>query len=163
MAEVLRQRMYHLVMYNISPIQQGIQAGHAVNEYQIQFGESAEYKQWSRKDKVVIILNGGTSNNIGKDVWGNECIGTMEVHEQTLYKNQIDYACFHEPDMNNSMTALAFLVDETVWDKDKYPNPVVSAYNSFYDWSVQDEQALVAAYGEKTAFLRTWLKQFRLA
>jgi len=55
-------RMYGLVPYNISPIQQGIQFGHAVVEYGISHSNSKEYYQWSRMDKTFIILNGGTTN-----------------------------------------------------------------------------------------------------
>jgi len=148
--------MYHLVLYNISPIQQGIQAYHAGIEYSLKYGDSKEYKQWSKKDKTVIILNGGVSNRGANYIYDKKCI---ESHYFSLQRNNIPVVYFNEPDLNDATTALAFLVDETVWDKEKYPDPtVIVKYNDeiFYN-------SLKEMYGEKVAFLRTWLPQFRLA
>ena len=55
-------RMTGLVPYNLSPIQQGIQFGHGVIEYSLDFGDTPEYQKWAKKDKTFIILNGGTTN-----------------------------------------------------------------------------------------------------
>jgi hypothetical protein len=78
----LELRMYGLVPYNISPIQQGIQFGHAVVEYsqKIQSFKSGilsktetyrnisnQYDEWADNWKTFIILNGGTTNNKIKD------------------------------------------------------------------------------------------------
>ena len=66
---ILEYRMYGLVPYNISPIQQAIQFGHALQEYNnamkvITVGERAwAFDNWRLKDKTSIILNGGTTNN----------------------------------------------------------------------------------------------------
>jgi len=161
--KILKQRMYHLVLYNISPIQQGIQAYHAGIEYASGFIMQKEFQRWASVDKTIIILNGGTSNNLQID----DYVGTMEQHSITLTQNKIEHAVFHEPDLNNAMTAMAFLVDEMVWDKETYPDPIIEghayvteqvkyAHPEFYE-------ALKNAYGEKTAFLRTWLSKFRLA
>ena len=52
----LKQRMYGLVPYNISPIQQGIQFGHAVVEYGLEYGQGHAddpYLQWARNDKTI--------------------------------------------------------------------------------------------------------------
>ena len=51
-------RMMGLVPYNISPIQQGIQFGHAVVEYGLESGNTPEYQKWAKEDKTFIILNG---------------------------------------------------------------------------------------------------------
>ena len=59
--------MYGIVPYNISPIQQAIQFGHAVVEY----GQMAKtnsnvtelYDDWADNWKTFIILNGGTTND----------------------------------------------------------------------------------------------------
>ena len=53
--------MYFFVPYNISPIQQAIQAGHAALEYAWKFFEKNDYKAFMQ-DKTWIILNGGTTN-----------------------------------------------------------------------------------------------------
>ena len=70
MKKRLEYRMYGLVPYNISPIQQGIQFGHEVVEYGLKHGKSNvindkvdTYTQWAKNDKTFIILNGGTTNN----------------------------------------------------------------------------------------------------
>lgn len=160
---MLRQRMYHLVLYSLSPIQKGIQAYHAGVEYMLKYGDTEEYKQWSEIDKTVIILDGGTSNKEGRSAYDNIAVssnfGTMEKHHQTLHENKIPFACFFEPDLNNSTTAIAFLVDEKVWDKEKYPDPLIPTdYDKDYALS-----QLTSWYGGETAFLRIFLKQFKLA
>ena len=59
-----RYRMYGLVPYNISPIQQAIQFGHAVVEYANEYFHDHDYQSWSHDDKTFIILNGGTTNTL---------------------------------------------------------------------------------------------------
>lgn len=156
--EKLEQRMYHLVMYNISPIQQGIQCYHAGIEYSLSFGENQDYKDWANIFKTVIILNGGTSN-------ANKLTpGTMEKHSFELYKMGIDAAYFREPDLNDAMTALAFLVDERVFNKEKYPDPIGYLERPRNETERESNIILLKlAYDERTAILREWLKQFRLA
>lgn len=161
--EVLRQRMYHLVLYNISPIQQGIQAYHAGIEFTLRYGHSNEYKQWAKYDKTVIILNGGTSNKEGCSVYDEPFIvpnnfGSIEKHLNLLEVNSIKVIPFYEPDLNNATTAIAFLVDERVWDKEKYPADDGEGLTEEekYDWEMEQ-------YGATAAFLRKFLKQFRLA
>ncbi len=160
----IKQRMYFLVMYSLSGIQQGIQAGHAQNEYQLLHGGDSEYKDWATYDKTWIILSGGTSNQTGRNRYNDElCYGSMEGHLCSLIEAGVKHAEFYEPDLNNSMSAIAFLVDEYVWDRDNHPDPQVMSYNSLEDPDVTYYKKLVEMYGEKTAFLRTWLKKFRLA
>ena len=43
----LEYRMYGLVPYNLSPIQQGIQFGHAVVEYMLSFGDLPSTQEWA--------------------------------------------------------------------------------------------------------------------
>ena len=74
-------RMYGLVPYNISPIQQGIQFGHAVVEYSNSHFNDSDYKKWSTIDKTFIILNGGTTNNNSTN------LGTLNIHLNTLIEN----------------------------------------------------------------------------
>ena len=63
MIEKLKYRMYGLVPYNISPIQQGIQFGHGVVEYLMNNFNKPETQYWANDDKTFIILNGGTTNS----------------------------------------------------------------------------------------------------
>ena len=109
----LEYRMYGIVPYNLSPIQQGIQFGHAVVEYG-QFVKGippfeAIYDKFARKDKTFIILNGGTTNERA------ERLGTMQMNTEKLKENGVLYAEFREPDLNDTLTATVFLVDERVF------------------------------------------------
>ena len=110
--------MYGLVPYNISPIQQGIQFGHAVVEYGLEYGHKSDdpYLQWARNDKTFIILNGGTTNR-NEDHWG-----TLNQSVLELGRLRVQYTTFYEPDLGDQLTAIVFLVDERVWDKEKYPD-----------------------------------------
>lgn len=154
--EKLEYRMYGLVPYNISPIQQGIQFGHAVVEYGRKKRLVRGYKQWASKDKTFIILNGGTTNkNFSID--DGLPFGTLNKHLLTLIGNGIHVADFYEPDLGDQLTAIVFLVDERVFNKEKYPDD--NGLDLFEDWTIGiNEKEL-----KKILFLRTFLKQFRLA
>ena len=120
----LRQRMYFLVLYNISEIQKGIQAGHAQNEYELKYGNTSEYAQWSLFDKTWMVMNGGTSNHKGDNRYNDEiCVGSMETNLWTLEQAGVPCAPFYEPDLNNATSAIAFLADERCWNKELYPDP----------------------------------------
>ncbi len=127
--------MYGLVPYNLSPIQQGIQFGHAVVEYSELYRNTKAYKKWVKKWKTFIILNGGTTN---KD---EDNFGTLNKHLATLLEYNILAAYFFEPDLGDQLTAAVFLVDERVFLPEKYPD--------------EDEEYVL--------FLREFLKQFKLA
>jgi hypothetical protein len=171
----LEYRMYGLVPYNISPIQQGIQFGHAVVEY----GQTVKglsnlekiYNKWAKEDKTFIILNGGTTNNnVGS-------LGTLNKHLQTLKDNDVLTAEFNEPDLGDQLTAIVFLVDERVFNKELYPDFVGTPYTwpshkkpsdrEYEKWKEVNDKNYVAWVerigGEKNAFLRDYLKTFRLA
>lgn len=147
----LEYRMYGLVPYNISPIQQGIQFGHAVVEYGRKKNKVKGYDKWSKKDKTFIILNGGTTN------LNSYSLGTLNKHRETLLKNNVHIECFYEPDLGDQLTAVVFLVDERVFNKEKYPDD--NGVDPFEDWTIGiDKKEL-----KKIMFLRTFLKQFKLA
>lgn len=181
----LEQRMYFLVMYNLSDIQKGIQAGHAVVEYGNLYGQKKKYKDWSAMDKTFIILNGGTSNDGVVSCFGeNPVKGTMQEHLEELHKNGVETAEFREPDANCALTAIAFLVDERVYNHEDYPdfrtfckdkienikwieifiNNGVNDLDEmkenlpehFYDW-------VKSVGGESNAFLKNFLRNFKLA
>ena len=156
--------MYGLVPYNISPIQQGIQFGHAVVEYGLAFGYGTPYQQWAKQDKTFIILNGGTTNN---NMTGtHEYKGTLNKAEDELVGMEIPIATFHEPDLGDQLTAVVFLVDERVYDKEKYPDATL-----FYEKEVTEETMLLMdnfknVHGddwEMIAKMQCFLSKFRLA
>jgi len=171
----LEYRMYGLVPYNLSPIQQGIQFGHAVVDYArsiigIQPAERV-YNKWADIDKTFIILNGGTTNNnISK-------LGSLNIHLNTLREKEIMVTEFNEPDLGDQLTAFVFLVDERVFNKELYPDFVKSEYtwprnkDPYPDQLLAWEEENTKNYalwvekigGEKNAFLREFLKPLRLA
>lgn len=171
-------RMYFLTMYNISPIQQGIQCLHAVVEYFLKHWKDKEFWRWALKYKTVIILNGGTSND---GMLSNKAfvptLGSMEQHFKTLKDNKIKCTCFNEPDLNYSMSAIAFLVDERVFNKEKYPdfsswaNDLIDNMEHISEADKLEKRMKKEKYydqyvrevGKDIAFLKDFLKQFRLA
>jgi len=133
-------RMYGLVPYNISPIQQAIQFGHAVVEYSQSIRKSNKttylnkYNDWADNWKTFMILNGGTSNHsVNRYQPNEEFTGTMESHLLTLKNMGIPVAEFYEPDLNDMLSAIVFIVDEEVFNKEDYPD--------FEDW-------VISKYGE---------------
>lgn len=157
----LKYRMYGLVPYNLSPIQQGIQFGHAVVEYgQNVKGISpfeAIYDKYAQKDKTFIILNGGTTNE------NPERLGTLQRHVQALREGDVLFAEFREPDLNDTLTAVVFLVDERVYDRELYPDFVKSDFVGDEENNRQYQQWVEKIGGSKNAFLREFLSKFKLA
>ena len=115
MEKGLELRMYGFTPYIISDIQKSIQFGHAVVEYGLENFNTDEYQNWARNHKTFIILNGGTSNHVDP-----EYVGTMENIVEELKANDIKFATFNEPDLNDMLSAIVFIVDERVFNRKKY-------------------------------------------
>lgn len=158
----LEKRMYGLVPYNISDIQKAIQFGHSVVEYSLIPEYKEEYLDWAKNWKTFIILNGGTTNK-GKFP-GAIGSGTLNQHWDTLHQNGIKTSVFHEPDLGDQLTAITFIVDERVFNKEKYPDFI--SQNGLL-WSPESDvkyKLWVESIGGPTnEFLRKFLSQFRLA
>mgnify|MGYP003342550548 CR=1 FL=1 len=146
MNEKLELRMYGLVPYNISPIQQAIQFGHAVVEYgqmvkqpqslsKMAINAPNIYDDWADNWKTFIILNGGTTNHRPGD--DGLPFGSLNQYVLQLDENQIDFATFNEPDLGDQMTAVVFIVDERVFNRKKYPD--------FEDWVIENYGELIRA------------------
>jgi len=170
----LEYRMYGMVPYNMSPIQQGIQFGHAVVDYgrTVKDIKPAEaiYNKWADKDKTFIILNGGTTNT------NLERLGSLNQHMRILRDNGVKLQDFYEPDLGDQLTAFVFLVDERVFNRELYPDFVKETL----PWSRQKpsekkvaeldernaknyEHWLEKIGGANNAFLRDYLRPLRLA
>lgn len=153
-------------MYNISPMQKGVQTTHALAEYHLLHGSTPEYLQWAKKDKTAIFLDGGTSND-GKPrphiyySKGNTELGSMEKHLKNLKKYKVKCACFYEPDLNWGLSSIVLIADEEVYDKVKYPD----MFNRFSDEKerLKGYSLEIKAYGKQTAFLRDLLRTMQLA
>jgi hypothetical protein len=163
-----KYRMYGLVNYQLSGIQQGIQFGHAVVEYGLLYGQTPEYQRWAKEDKTFIILNGGTTstNPISS--------GTLNQHASFLRMvvGEKKVALFYEPDLGDQLTAVVFLVEDRVWDKENWPDyeKIISDYAKAgggdfippYDsWVVNFSSDHQEA--EKIVALRKFLSTLRLA
>jgi hypothetical protein len=150
MENKLELRMYGLVPYNISPIQQGIQFGHAVVEYGQKMkiigllnnehlgghnqSLNTQYNDWADNWKTFIILNGGTTNN-KTSLKDGLPFGSLNNHLLTLMDNNVEFAQFNEPDLGDQLTAVVFIVDERVFNRKEYPN--------FEDWVMDNYGELV--------------------
>lgn len=167
-------RLYGLTAYNLSPIQQGIQFGHALQELNNKVidirthGEVdgysddeqtflSDFYQWSRHDKTFIILNGGTSI-------------TMEQHVKTLEQNGIITGVFREPDLNNMLSGIVFVVPEQVYKREEFPDfddrllTHPSGQLTDEEYTEFRRQGWIESMGgEKNVFLREFVSQFKLA
>ena len=125
----MEKRMYFFVPYQLTGIQQGIQSGHAALEFALRYGRyNPDHMIWDfiEKYKTWVILNGGTTN-LG---YQGEGKGTLDLiwNSLILYNidarldDKIDAERFYEPDLNNAMTAICFVCDERVFNKDLYPD-----------------------------------------
>lgn len=184
MEKHLELRMYFFVPYNISPIQQGIQSGHALGEYCLKYGRyNPNHIVWNflEKYKTWIILNGGTTN----DERDFEMVpaGSLNLIVDQLGENGIEFSVFIEPDLNNALTAICFICDERVWNYKDYPDLTDYIINSFYlsdpkkniEIRTMSNDELIYEYGdlymkwvdlmggEKNIFLRTLIKGKKLA
>ena len=112
--DVLTTRMYVLVLRHLSPIQKGIQAAHAITEYANVHGATDQYKEWSRVDKTLVLLDVPSTDDF-EDVMND------------FIELGIKFAVFKEEDMGNTMTALCFIADDRVYDRKKYPD--------YQDWA----------------------------
>lgn len=182
-------RMYGLVPYNISPIQQGIQFGHALQEYNNYFidnlindeKEKEAFESWRLFGKTFIILNGGTTNSRLID---GAYVGSLNKTKEELDGNGILNAIFKEPDLGEQLTAVVFLVPKQVYNKKQYPDfleYIKMNYEFNYDFFEEIKQEYESGLfssstnkktykrwvdfigGEKNVFLREFLKNFRLA
>ena len=48
--------------------------------------------------------------------------GTLDQIGDSLLENDVQFAYFQEPDLNDALTALCFIVDERVFNKEDYPD-----------------------------------------
>jgi len=155
----LELRMYGLVPYNISPIQQGIQHGHAVVEYANKHKDDPEYQDWAKNWKTFIILNGGTTNT------NKQRLGTMNRHLTTLKMMGVKVAPFFEPDLGDQLTGIAFILDERIFNKVAYPNykDWCAENNIVEDTKTNHARWLKTIGGEKNEKIREYISKFRLA
>lgn len=114
------QIMIIFVPYQLSDIQKGIQAGHCALEYSNSYGNTDEYKQFIENDKTWIVLNGGTTNNSAENPGDIQNILNNIKSWNALNKDVedeiINFETFSEPDLNNALTGVCFLIPLWLWE-----------------------------------------------
>lgn len=106
-------KLYSLVLYNLSPIQQWIQSRHAGVELWLKYAQweseiywdirvtqkSLDYNERAKNHKTVIVLNGWTSSS-------------LLSHVEELERRGVIHATFEEPDLWGITTAVAFIAED---------------------------------------------------
>jgi hypothetical protein len=168
-------RMYGLVPYNISPIQQGIQFGHALQEYNNMMFENQDddllleeiegFNSWRLSGKTFIVLNGGTTNSrIIEDM----PFGSLNQHVNTLKDLGVVTAEFYEPDLGEQLTAVVFLVPKEVYNKKDFPGfkdyiktlNYTDAFREFLElcYNAEDESVMPTEFEEYTEVYNKWVE-----
>ena len=125
-------RMYGLVAYQLcGTIHAGIQYQHAVVEYGLKNFNTDEYQKWAKIDKTSIILNGGTTN------LNKEKPGTLNQYLSKLKEIGIEVVEFYEPDLGDQLTAIVFILDERVFNREEYPDLIFNDPISYNSWKIK--------------------------
>ena len=161
----LELRMYGLAIYQLHGKHMGIQFQHAVTRFSRKYQDTEDYINWADSNETSIVLQGGTTN------LNPERLGTINIHHKTLVENGIECVPFYEPDLGDQMTSIAFIVDERVFNRKKYPD-FGYYYNEEkdttlkYDWwkpdVKQSEEWIDNIGGQKNYFLREYLRKLDL-
>jgi len=118
--------MYFFVPYQLTGIQQGIQCGHAALEYANRYHDSELFQDFVKNHKTWVILNGGTTNHgyahANKGSLDEIYTSIIVYNVEARLDDKIDVEKFCEPDLNDALTAVCFICDEQVFNRDLYPD-----------------------------------------
>lgn len=107
-------RAYGFVARNLSDKAIGIQFGHAM--VRLSTMNQPNFIEFANNHETFVILNGGTTNT------SKENPGELNQLLHSIKNlNVTKVAAFYEPDLGNQLTAISFIVDERVWNHNKYP------------------------------------------
>lgn len=137
--EVEEQIMIVFTLRQLSSLDKGIQALHAVVEYGNLYGDDKEYQRWSNFDKTVIIKNGGAVSSM------------TNIFETLTTKYGLKVAIFNEPDLDGLTTAIAVLIPSRIHNPD-----IVEYY-------VKMGQHSLTRKDMEEASLCEWFRNFKLA
>jgi len=142
--------MYCLAERHLSSIQKAIQSAHAIVEYGITHWDTPEYNQWAKKDKTIVILDGGNSVDLDS------------IKDQLLCEGW-KFETFYEPDMNNFMTVIAFLVPDTIYDYKTYGTSFEDYREKMYPVKVHYEDWLKMIGGRPGEVVKSIISNLRIA
>jgi hypothetical protein len=108
-------------------------------EYSQLYYNDDNYQDWAKNWKTVIILNGGTSE-------------TMKLHLESLKSAGIKQSSFNEPDLNDMLTGITFIVDERVFNKEKYPDFLKFVENRAPSWFYNKNSKIDIGYENNELF-----------
>ena len=136
----------------MSSIQQGIQTAHLVGELQNKFNDDPLFDQWCKKDKTIIVCNGGMARDI------------LDSYRELLELNlQLPIASFQEEagalDIKGSasITSFGIIVPEYIYD-------AVNLTELNYSWqSVDTNTNRSFCTGSRDEILYTYIKSRSLA
>jgi predicted FMN-binding regulatory protein PaiB len=164
MSDIRRYKMYGFVPRSLSDMQKGIQFGHAVVRYARSYSDTPEYKMWSEFDETFVVLDGG-STNMNPDKYG-----TLNKIVHTLRDNKLRHQTFYEENIGDQLTAVVMLVDDRVWDREKWPDFVsrsgaglIDAFFEIDQMKWKEKFSDNKEEAETIAFLRDYLRKFRSA
>jgi hypothetical protein len=89
--------------------------------------------------------------------------GSMQMHRDLLNENGVLFSEFREPDINDALTGIAFIVDERVFNKEDYPDYEEVIHESMLVQMQHRKEWVDRIGGGKNVFLREFLTNFRLA
>ena len=134
-------RCYTFTLYQLSSIQQGIQAGHAAVELGTQAyasltldGETSKFKlynEWATEWKTMVLLNGGDSKELRE-----------LMYALTSRDNPYPWSGFYESEdsLNGLLTSVAIILPERIFgmaskvrsgEELPYSNPPGMSYSDF--------------------------------
>ena len=87
----MQKRMYVLARKDLDAVYGGVQAGHALAAYSLK-GDKGLFKEWGNSDLIYL---GVPNENV------------LKLWTQKLTKMKKVWVGFHEPDLQNQLTAVA--------------------------------------------------------
>lgn len=100
--------MYGVVMRHLHGLQKGIQFGHAAMVYQDKYKAEMDALRINVSKLSFIVLQAAATDQLKDTI-------------KTLRKLGIKVVTFNEPDFDDALTGAVFLLDERVFDTEKYP------------------------------------------
>ena len=120
----MEYRMYYLILRHLSGINKAVQTSHTSIEYAVKYMVNNDFQKYATIDKTIVMLDGGTHQE-------------MVELQKMLEDNGINNTYFTEPDVNDAMTAICFLVDERLFNKE-----IFVSYEKFSELYFRDNPEL---------------------